>query len=182
MDECTPKVCHFVLSLLQGSFQSQHCGLYSLSPVLLIPSCLSRGCGSGQQMQRAEHSACTAGTGARSSCRATAAAAAAEPCRARPNTAERSRIAGTAPRCKQRSSAAWSQTPGRWAVQHRQSSFQGVVCHCSLLSQDQGGGILASKSICHFHLRRPHGAFSILPLSWEKLCHCQAVGTTTILS
>lgn len=34
----------------------------------------------------------------------------------------------------------------------------------------------------HFYLCRPHGTFTFLSLSWEKLCRCQAAGTTTILS
>lgn len=43
--------CAILYFLLQGSVQNQHCGLYSLSPVLLISSCPSGGCGSGQRMQ-----------------------------------------------------------------------------------------------------------------------------------
>lgn len=38
------------------------------------------------------------------------------------------------------------------------------------------------STILFLYLRRPHGAFTILTLSWENVCHYQAAGTTAILS
>lgn len=99
----------FVLLLPRRHFQNQHCGPYSLSPLLPIPSCTSGGCGPRQQAQlgleecRHHRHWCQEQTQGTKQQQTTA-------LWAQPNTAERSRITDTAPK--------WQTLTNGAAVQH----------------------------------------------------------------